>query len=46
MKYLIIQTNRAKIKEIIAIFSKNAIDGDLLIVPRPMQKQTFNKRDS
>ncbi len=41
MIYLRIQTNRAKIKEIIGQFSKGAIDGEVFIAPRPLPKENF-----
>lgn len=39
--YLRFQTNRVKIKEIIALFSRQAISDEYLIVPRPLPKTNF-----
>lgn len=41
MVFLKIQTNRMKIKEIIVQFSKCALEGEKLIVPRPLPGENF-----
>ena len=41
MIYLKIQTNRAKIKDLLSQFSLNHSLDEILIVPRPLPKQFF-----
>lgn len=41
MLYLKIQTNRAKIKEIIGQFSLDLSDGEVFIAPRPQPREKF-----
>lgn len=41
MVYLKIQTNRAKLKEIIGRFPGEAFDGEVFIAPRPLPKKVF-----
>jgi hypothetical protein len=36
-----IQTNRVKIKEIISLFSRDAIEGEIFIAPRPLPRANF-----
>lgn len=39
--YLRIQTNRAKLKEVLVLFAQNAIESERLIAPRPLPKSHF-----
>lgn len=41
MIYLRVQTNRVKLKEVLASFQHGAIDGERLIAPRPLPKTYF-----
>ena len=41
MVYLKIQTNRAKLKEIIGKFPGGACNGEIFIAPRPLPKEIF-----
>lgn len=41
MIYLKIQTNRAKIKEIIGQFSIDLSDGEVFVAPRPQPRENF-----
>ncbi len=41
MIYLRVQTNRAKLKEVLALFQRGVIEGERLIAPRPLPKTSF-----
>lgn len=41
MKFVRVQTNRAKLKEVISSFSVNLSDGESLVAPRPLPKERF-----
>jgi len=39
--FIRIQTNRAKLLEVISLFDRNAVKTEILIAPRPLPKQRF-----
>jgi hypothetical protein len=41
VKYIFIQTNRAKIKHLLSSFSSKASNAELFIAPRPLPKESF-----
>jgi len=41
VKYIFIQTSRAKIKQLISSFTSKATNKELFIAPRPLPKQWF-----
>lgn len=41
MIYLRVETNRVKLKEVLASFQHGAIEGERLIAPRPLPKTDF-----
>jgi hypothetical protein len=41
MIYIFIQTNRVKIKELLSSFSKQAVELEVFIAPRPLPKKTM-----
>ena len=42
MEHIFIQTNRAKIKELLSSFAVQATKNELFIAPRPLPKERFN----
>ena len=39
--YMRVQTNRTKIREVIDLFSRNVIEGEAFIAPRPLPRENF-----